>query len=57
MLPPTNSEMMSDSLVLVEALYNIVHESQEAETVRSAVFALTNTESGRAYLRAHPLTQ
>lgn len=50
-----DTDLVSDSLVLVEALYAIAHESEEAETVRLAIAALTNTASGMSYLRTHPI--
>lgn len=46
----------SETLILVEALWNIAHDSEEASSVKEAVAALTNTEAGLDYLRAHPLT-
>jgi hypothetical protein len=45
---------LSEQLVLVQALYNIAHESEEAEIVRLAVAAMTNTTVGLTYLQAHP---
>ena len=47
---------LQDSLVLVEALYEIALESEEADIVRQCMTALTNTEAGIVYLRAHPFT-
>lgn len=48
-------EMMQDTLILVEALFAIAHESEEAETVRLAFGALSNSAAGMSYLRSHPL--
>lgn len=51
----TKSEAMDDSLKLVEALHTIAVESEEADIVRIAMSALTNTNMGRSYLYAHPI--
>ena len=45
----------SDLLILVEALWNIAHDSEEAASVKEAVAALTNTSAGLDYLSIHPL--
>lgn len=47
--------MMQDQLRFLEALYEILNSSEEAETVRVAVSALTATEAGRAFLTANPI--
>lgn len=47
-------EVMTEHLQLTQALYAIAQESEEAETVKLAMSALTNTEAGRAYLAANP---
>lgn len=47
---------LGEQLVLLQALFTIVHESSEAEIVRLAMSALTNTSAGLTYLSAHPLT-
>lgn len=47
--------MLQDQLILVEALYSIATESEEAEVVRVAFSALTSTEGGRAYLAKNPV--
>jgi hypothetical protein len=52
---PTETEMLTDQLKLVQALHNIAAESEEAETVRLAAGALMNTEAGRQYLSQNPL--
>lgn len=52
----TDEMTMRDLLILTEALYTILQESEEAETVRVAVGALTNTQAGMAYLQKHPVT-
>ena len=44
---------LGEQLVFIEALYNIAHESNEAEIVRVAMAALTNTTAGITYLQAH----
>jgi hypothetical protein len=45
---------LSEQLILIEALFAIAHESNEAEMVRVAMAALTNTQAGLTYLSAHP---
>lgn len=47
-------QVMTDQLQLTQALYAIAQESDEAETVKLAMSALTNTETGRNYLAANP---
>lgn len=48
--------MIKDTLILCQALYSVVLDSEEVEIVRIALSALTNTEVGQSYLRAHPVT-
>lgn len=48
-------EMMSEQLVLIEALFTVVHESNEAEVVRVALAALVATQAGLSYLSTHPI--
>lgn len=50
------TDLAIDQMTLVEGLYQVVMESDEGETVRIALSALTNTESGRAYLEMNPIT-
>lgn len=45
----------TDALDLAEALHTIAIESDDAETVRLAISALTNTDTGRRYLAANPI--
>lgn len=47
--------MLQDQLRFLEALYEILNSSEEAETVRVAVSALTATEAGRSFLTANPI--
>lgn len=49
------SQMMSDQLQMIESLYQIALSSEDAETVRIAISALTNTQSGMAYLQTNPI--
>jgi hypothetical protein len=49
------TDMMQDQLIMVTALYNIAHESDDAEIVRTAAAALMNTEAGRAYTAINPI--
>lgn len=48
------AELMEVELLL-SALGSIINESNDAESVRMATSALTNTEMGRTYLRANPI--
>jgi hypothetical protein len=52
---PEAIDMLTDQLVLVQALHNIASESDDAEDIRMAMSALTNTEAGRTYLATNPL--
>lgn len=47
---------MGDQLRQMEALYEIMMSSNEADMVRVAAAALTSTQSGLAFLNAHPIT-
>ena len=47
--------LMTQRFVLIEALFEIATESNEADIVRRAVAGLQATEAGRAYLTEHPL--
>ena len=49
------ASQLGETYVLMQALWNIAQTSDDAETVRIAVAALTGTESGQAYIRAHPM--
>lgn len=51
-----NTTDLGEQLIMMEALFTIVHESNEAEIVRLAMSALCNTSAGLTYLSAHPLT-
>lgn len=51
----TTHTAMSDQLILVQALHQVVCESEEAEVVRIAVGALTNSTVGLQYLSSHPI--
>lgn len=46
---------VSEVDTLLEALHEIACTSEEAETVRVAVSALTGTSQGREYLAKNPL--
>jgi len=43
------------NLKLTEVLYEIICSSDEPETIRKALAALTSTDSGIEYLRMNPL--
>jgi hypothetical protein len=49
------TSQLGESYVFMEALWNIAQTSDDAETVRIAVAALTGTEAGQAYIRVHPM--
>lgn len=43
-------------LILLQSLYEIVCDSDEADIVRKALSALTSTSAGRQYLEMNPIT-
>lgn len=47
--------MMSENLIMIQALWEIIQVSADAETVRIAMSALTRTDSGMTYIRANPM--
>lgn len=47
--------MAETNLLLLQALHEILCESEEAETVRKALAAMTSTPEGIEYLRMNPL--
>lgn len=49
------TELMTDQLIHVEALFEIALESTDADMVRRAIAGLQATEVGRNYLMKHPL--
>lgn len=49
------TQTLTDSLVLVEGLYDIASDSEDADTVRMAMGALQRTEAGRMYLEQNPI--
>jgi hypothetical protein len=48
-------DLLTSQLLLIEALFEIATESNEADIVRRAVAGLQATEGGRAYLSQNPL--
>lgn len=48
--------MMSDQLIMLEALREISETTADVESCRLAMSALTRTEAGLVYLRSHPMT-
>lgn len=48
--------IMEMQLRYLEALYRIVCDSDEPETIRVALAALTGTSAGREYLEMNPIT-
>lgn len=49
------TQLMQDNLRFTEAMYEIACSSDDAETVRIAMAALTGTPSGMAFLTANPI--
>ncbi len=49
------TQILQDQLRFLEALYEIINCSEEAEVVRVAIAAMTSTEAGRAFLTANPI--
>jgi hypothetical protein len=50
-----NIHMAEAALKMTEVLYEILCSSDEPETIRKALAALTSTDSGIEYLRMNPL--
>lgn len=50
------TNMLETQLVFVQSLYEIICESDEPETIRRALAALTSTQAGRDYIKLHPFT-
>lgn len=48
--------MLETQLKLMQALYEIICESEEPEIIRRALSALTSTEAGIEYLTLNPIT-
>lgn len=53
-MPSDPTSDLGEQLVLIEAIFAIAHESNDAEIVRLAMSALVNTSAGLTYLSAHP---
>jgi hypothetical protein len=51
-----NTGLMSDNLILMEALREIAETTADVESCRLAMSALTRTETGIVYIRSHPIT-
>lgn len=47
--------LMTQRFVLIEALFEVALESNEADVVRRAIAGLQATDAGRQYLIEHPL--
>jgi len=45
----------AEAIALAEALHTILRESDDGESVRVAMAALQNTETGRDYMVANPI--
>lgn len=49
-------EEITDTYIMVDKLYEIAMSTDDAEIGRIAMSGLTNTEAGRQYLQANPIT-
>lgn len=49
------TSQLQDQLRFLEALFEIVNVTEEAETCRIAMAALTSTGSGLSFLQANPI--
>lgn len=47
---------MEAQLIMLQTLYEIIMESEEADIIRKALSALTATPAGREYLEMNPIT-
>lgn len=48
--------MLEAQLRYLQALHEIASDSDDADSVRVALSALTSTDNGIEYLRMHPIT-
>lgn len=48
--------MLETQLMHLQTLYEIVCESEEPDTIRKALAALTSNDAGLDYLRMNPIT-
>lgn len=48
--------MLETQLIHLQTLYEIVCDSDEPETIRKALAALTSTPAGIQYLQMNPIT-
>lgn len=55
MMAQDTTHLMQDNLRFSESLYEIACSSDDAETVRIAMAALTSTDTGMAFLSANPI--
>ena len=44
-----------ERLILIEALWNIAHDTEEVETLRLSLGGLLATPGGKQYLDQHPI--
>lgn len=47
--------ILADQLRYLQALHEVVSDSEEPETIRVALSALTSTNAGIEYLRMNPI--
>lgn len=47
--------MAEEALIYVQTLYGIICDSEEPETIRKALAALTATTGGIEFLQMHPI--
>lgn len=52
----TTTTMLESQLRYLQALHEVVSSSNDADSVRVALSALTSTDNGIEYLRMHPIT-
>lgn len=48
--------MLQTQLVHLQTLYEIIMESEEPETIRKALAAMTSSQAGIEYLQLNPIT-
>ena len=48
--------MLETQLIMLQALYEIVMDSEEPDIIRKALSAITSTAEGRQYLEMNPIT-
>lgn len=49
-------QLMETQLIYLQCLYEVICDSDEPETIRRALAAMTSTDAGIEYLRMNPIT-